>query len=64
VLPVPIIGEVALGAILVSLAVKNAPGLLAWGVKEFQKGIFRDRLGKATMHLMGKYLKHHTKPID
>lgn len=55
VLPVPIIGEVALGAILVSLAVKNAPALLAWGVKEFQKGIFRDRLGKATMHLMGKY---------
>ncbi len=55
VVPVPIIGEFALGAILVSLAVKNAPGLLSWGMEEFQKGIFRDRLGKATMYLMGKY---------
>ncbi|MEW6710402.1 MAG: hypothetical protein AB1403_11320 [Candidatus Riflebacteria bacterium] len=55
VIPVPVVGEVALGAILVSLAVKNAPNLLSWGIAEFQKGMFRDRLGKATMYLMGKY---------
>lgn len=55
VLPVPVIGELALGAMLVSLAVKNTPDLLSWSIKEFQKGLFRDRLGKATMYLMGQY---------
>lgn len=54
-LPVPVVGQVAVGAMLVNLAITNAPGLINWSVDEFKKGIFRDRLGKATMHLMGKY---------
>lgn len=55
VIPVPVIGQVAVGAMLVNLAITNAPGLINWSIDEFQKGVFRDRLGKATMHLMGKY---------
>lgn len=55
VVPVPVVGEVAVGAMLISLAIHNAPALLEWSIKEFQKGMFRDRLGKITMHLMGKY---------
>jgi len=46
---------VAIGAVLVNLAITNAPGLINWSVEEFKKGVFRDRLGKATMNLMGKY---------
>ncbi len=55
VIPMPVIGQVAIGAILVNLAITNAPGLINWSVEEFKKGVFRDRLGKATMNLMGKY---------
>ncbi|PKL39429.1 MAG: hypothetical protein CVV41_21130 [Candidatus Riflebacteria bacterium HGW-Riflebacteria-1] len=54
-LPMPVIGQVAVGAMLVNLAITNAPGLINWSVEEFRKGVFRDRLGKATMNLMGKY---------
>ncbi|KAF1083523.1 MAG: hypothetical protein GQF41_0301 [Candidatus Rifleibacterium amylolyticum] len=54
-LPIPVIGQVAVGAMLVNLAITNAPGLINWSVEEFRKGVFRDRLGKATMYLMGKY---------
>jgi hypothetical protein len=54
-LPMPVIGQVAVGAMLVNLAITNAPGLINWSVEEFRKGVFRDRLGKATMCLMGKY---------
>lgn len=54
-LPMPVIGQVAVGAMLVNLAITNAPGLINWSVEEFRKGVFRDRLGKATMYLMGKY---------
>lgn len=55
VVPIPVVGEMAIGAFLVSLAIKNAPGVIDWSIQEFQRGIFRDRLGKATMYLMGKY---------
>lgn len=55
VIPLPVIGQVAIGAVLVNLAITNAPGLINWSIEEFQKGVFRDRLGKATMNLMGKY---------
>ncbi|PKL46824.1 MAG: hypothetical protein CVV42_15080 [Candidatus Riflebacteria bacterium HGW-Riflebacteria-2] len=54
-LPMPVIGQVAVGAMLVNLAITNSPGLINWSVEEFRKGVFRDRLGKATMNLMGKY---------
>jgi len=55
VIPIPVFGELALGAMLVSLAIKNSPEIISWSIAEFQRGIFRDRLGKATLHLMGKY---------
>lgn len=55
IIPMPVIGQVAIGAMLVNLAITNTPGLINWSVEEFQKGVFRDRLGKATMHLMGRY---------